>query len=86
VSFVKIDVEGHELAVVKGGMQLIERERPVLVIESEERHHSGAPGEIMQLLIGLGFRALELRDGRLTEVRSPGERQSRNLVFVPADR
>ncbi|MDX2037321.1 MAG: FkbM family methyltransferase [Isosphaeraceae bacterium] len=33
VSFIKIDAEGHEVEVVRGMIRLIERDRPVLVLE-----------------------------------------------------
>lgn len=33
VDFIKIDVEGHELEVLKGGAATIERYRPVLLME-----------------------------------------------------
>ena len=36
VGFMKIDVEGMETAVLRGGMRLIERERPALLVESRE--------------------------------------------------
>ena len=38
VGFIKIDVEGHELAVLEGGRDLIARDRPALLIEMEEAH------------------------------------------------
>lgn len=38
VRTIKIDVEGHELAVVKGALQLIKRDKPLLIIECEGRH------------------------------------------------
>jgi len=41
VSFVKIDVEGHEEAVLQGAMETIRQSRPVLLIEIEERHNPG---------------------------------------------
>jgi FkbM family methyltransferase len=41
VSLVKIDVEGHESDVLLGATELIERNRPVLIIEIEQRHLSG---------------------------------------------
>jgi FkbM family methyltransferase len=42
VSFVKIDVEGHEFSVLQGALDLIDRCRPVFLVEAEERHHAGA--------------------------------------------
>ncbi|MES2565228.1 MAG: FkbM family methyltransferase [Bacteroidota bacterium] len=36
---IKIDVEGHELAVLKGGENYISQEHPTLIIEIEQRHH-----------------------------------------------
>ena len=40
VGFVKIDVEGHELPVLFGSVELIDRERPNVLVEIEEAHHS----------------------------------------------
>jgi FkbM family methyltransferase len=37
-SFLKIDVEGHELAVLQGARHILEDHRPVLLIECEARH------------------------------------------------
>lgn len=38
VSALKIDVEGHELPVIRGALQTIEREKPTLLVEIESRH------------------------------------------------
>jgi FkbM family methyltransferase len=38
LDFVKIDVEGAELQVLKGGQASIERFRPALLVEIEDRH------------------------------------------------
>lgn len=42
VGLVKIDVEGHELAVLRGAAETLARNRPAIVVEAEERHHRGA--------------------------------------------
>lgn len=39
VGFMKIDVEGHELEVLRGGEQTIRASRPTLFVEIEQRHH-----------------------------------------------
>ncbi|HTG45236.1 MAG TPA: FkbM family methyltransferase, partial [Verrucomicrobiae bacterium] len=38
VSFLKIDVEGHELALFAGAQQTLREERPILLFECEARH------------------------------------------------
>jgi FkbM family methyltransferase len=40
--FMKIDVEGHEFAVLHGGKKTLEKTK-LLLVEIEERHHSGKP-------------------------------------------
>ncbi len=40
VHFIKCDVEGHELDVLKGGINLLQRFQPILSIECEARHKS----------------------------------------------
>jgi FkbM family methyltransferase len=38
LTFLKVDVEGHELSVFKGGDALIARDNPVILFECEARH------------------------------------------------
>ncbi|MBI5016176.1 MAG: FkbM family methyltransferase [Deltaproteobacteria bacterium] len=54
VSFVKIDVEGHELEVLEGSRETILREKPVLLIEVEQRHHAGPIFDVFRRIFGLG--------------------------------
>lgn len=39
VSLLKIDVEGHELAVLRGSKDTIEKNRPFLILEANKEHH-----------------------------------------------
>lgn len=55
VSFMKIDVEGHELEVLKGAVKLIESQRPALLIEIEERHCAGNVQRVPQWLEQYGY-------------------------------
>jgi len=63
VSFVKIDVEGHELSVLRGAEQTLERNRPTLLVEIEERHlASGSIGEVFAYVEALGYQGQYLLD------------------------
>lgn len=55
VALVKIDVEGHELAVLRGAADTLARNRPAIVVEAEQRHHPNTVDEITRLLAGLGY-------------------------------
>lgn len=45
VGFIKVDVEGHELAVLKGGRVTIERDRPVCMVEVYPKFNQGPVSE-----------------------------------------
>lgn len=62
VGFVKIDVEGHEMAVLRGADRVLREDGPNLLVEAEERHRPGAVAELATLLAGYGYRGL-FRDG-----------------------
>lgn len=55
VAFIKIDVEGHEEAVLAGALDTIERSKPVLLIEIEERHNVGGLQRIVETLTTRGY-------------------------------
>ncbi len=56
VGFIKIDVEGHEQAVLRGAAGLIARQRPVVQVECEERHVPGAVASAARFFAALGYR------------------------------
>lgn len=68
VGFVKIDVEGHELATLAGARSLLERDRPTLIVEAEDRHRAGAVESVAAFLAGLGYRGAFLRAGALVPI------------------
>jgi FkbM family methyltransferase len=65
VGFVKIDVEGHEEAVLEGAAGTIQASRPNLLIEAEERHRPDAVSRIMQRMNSMGYSGFMLVDGML---------------------
>jgi len=68
VSFIKIDVEGHELEVLKGGSLLLERERPSLLVEIEQRHLLQPIGVVFDYLQSRGYGGFFLEQRRLRPI------------------
>lgn len=56
--FMKIDVQGHELPVLKGARQTLERSKPILLIEAVEE-------EVASYLRELGYQCYAYEDGQL---------------------
>ncbi len=68
VGFIKIDVEGHEVAVLEGAQTTIARCRPNALVELEERHAAGAVGRAHRYFAGLNYRGYFLRDGQVQPI------------------
>ena len=68
VGFVKIDVEGHEEAVLHGGLKTLRREMPNLMIEIEERHAPGSLDRVSALLKEIGYSGFYLDGKQLVPV------------------
>ena len=56
IALIKIDVEGHEMAVLKGGETLLLRWRPTILAEIEQRHQQTDMTETFRYLDKLGYR------------------------------
>ena len=70
VGFIKIDVEGHEEAVLEGSLELLKRDKPSLLIEIEERHKPDSVSSINKLLIGLGYQGFFYMNEYLNSLES----------------
>jgi FkbM family methyltransferase len=73
VSFIKIDVEGHELQVLEGARQTLATHRPTVLIEIKDENR----GAVFQFLSELNYVSQKLED--LAGVRGSQE----NYIFVP---
>jgi FkbM family methyltransferase len=94
-SFIKIDVEGHEEAVLDGGAALITRERPALMIELVEAFNPGVIARLNTRYAAISYAAFFLSRGRLRPVAAfdpardqvdGGSEYIANFLFVPAER
>jgi FkbM family methyltransferase len=99
VGFVKIDVEGHERAVLAGARDTLARNQPLVMVEAEERHSAGSVPGVARFFRDLGCNGYFLLEGRLRPIAefdaavhqdsnhlSDGRRTSvyiNNFLFVP---
>ena len=90
VDFMKIDVEGMEEAVIRGGKQTVKRCRPVVYMEINRDHARPHPGELMR---SLGYVLFEHQSALFAEqnfnnVSIEGETYviSVNMLCLPRER
>lgn len=100
VGFIKIDVEGHEREVLAGARQVIERDRPVLLIEMMEELAPGETNGNLQFVEQLGYQSFLLVGQRLVDYRLASQMaeigtgwdrrnphlRSNNVIFLPVER
>ncbi len=81
-ALIKIDVEGHEAAVIEGALATLAASAPALLIEIEQRHRALPVGATFERLAGLGYRGYFLRRGVLVDVAAfdAGRDQSSSVV------
>jgi FkbM family methyltransferase len=60
ISLIKIDVEGHELAALKGAKNLIERNNPIILFEQHASDFSAGKSDVVEYLRGLNYRFLTI--------------------------
>jgi len=66
IAAVKIDVEGHELSVLRGASGILDRHAPLVVVEAEERH-AGADNlaAVLAFFVDRGYGGGFVSRGRL---------------------
>ena len=96
VSFIKCDVEGHELSVFRGAEHTLRHERPALLFECEQRHHGHRDiGEVFHYLSGLDYRGFffvrnalrplaEFNPAQHQNPQAPGS-YCNNFAFLPRE-
>jgi len=83
VDLIKIDVEGHELAVLNGAIETIRRCQPTIVVEIENDHRRDAVSDVRRLLGAEGYNGYFL-DGELRPIEDFDEERDQNPTHVGA--
>jgi FkbM family methyltransferase len=71
VNLIKMDVEGHELEVFKGALDILTNDRPKLIFECENRHLNNLTvQDIFRYLENLGYKGRFFLNGKIMDVAS----------------
>jgi len=82
VSFIKIDVEGHEIEVLNGSKELIKNFKPNLMIEIEEKHSKNDLDNSISYICSLGYRVFCLKNNELITLENiENIKQFNNFIF-----
>lgn len=83
VGFIKIDVEGHELAVLQGSRKTLARYLPSLLIEAEDRHKPDAVKEINEFLKEFGYKGFFLLNNEIKPIEEFNIEKHQNPSITP---
>jgi len=82
--FIKCDVEGAELLVLKGGLKTIQKNKPIILIELLRKwaaKYNYHPNDIIDLLDDIGYRCYKIKNGRLIRFYRMNEKTAETNFF-----
>ena len=84
ISFIKIDVEGHETEVIKGSEQTIKNNKPTLLVEIEEQYTQKKVENTLKYINSLGYNSFYFKDNRLIDTNTLNNLNLfNNFIFKP---
>ena len=84
VSFIKIDVEGHELNVIDGAKETLKKHKPNLIIEIEEKHSKIPLLESINYIQNLNYKLYVAHNDALLEIKDYKKlNRDINFIFIP---
>ena len=87
VDILKIDIEGSELSAIKGGLELIQRNKPIIVVELLRKWmkpFDSHPQDVLNLLIPFGYQCFSIADNGLKRIDEVDESTlETNFLFFP---
>jgi hypothetical protein len=83
VSFIKIDVEGYEMDVLRGASRLLDQYHPILLIEIDRsRHTENSFSAVIGLLSAKGYLCHIARAGMIAQCDRPWDAPSAVYNFI----
>jgi FkbM family methyltransferase len=82
VGCIKIDVEGHEYAVLNGAIETIRNNKPALIIELEERHRMNSISDVNDFLKPLGYNGYFFQNKKLLEIKHFSVSEHQNVKHI----
>ncbi len=84
ISFIKIDVEGHELEVIEGAIATINKNKPILLVEIEERYSKRKVIDTIKFVNALGYKSYYFNEKELINTAILTNFDSyNNFIFKP---
>ena len=83
ISFIKIDVEGDELSVIEGANNIINKYKPTLLVEIEEKHTKKPILNTINKIKEFGYKVYFFKNNQIREIidhNIPNE--ERNFIFI----
>ncbi|MFC2091749.1 FkbM family methyltransferase [Elusimicrobiota bacterium] len=82
---IKVDAESAEYEVLKGMNDVINRYRPIIIIEVGDKNVENVmkSKDLIKYLIGKGYKALEYKNGNIIDHKLQEEYAYDNIFFMP---
>ena len=89
-SFVKIDVEGAELAVFRGAESMLTKARPVIfceIVDDYCRRYGHGLSDVLDVLLRTDYTLNELQeDGDIVGVEADTQEPPHDFVLIPSEK
>ena len=84
ISFIKIDVEGHEIEVIQGAIKVIKKNKPILLVEIEERYSKKKVIDTINYINSLGYKSFYCDEEKLINTSALANlNEYNNYIFKP---
>ena len=84
IGFIKIDVEGHELDIIRGATIFLKMNKPVLLVEIEEQHTGINPNIIISEIKEFGYDCFYVDENfELKSLVDTLSIRNNNFIFLP---